>query len=249
MEAPRNPFSFYNDFIGQTSNDEDMRMKLLLAEDEEELSRALGAILRHHNYTVDIVKNGTDALAFALTGGYDGILLDIMMPGMNGIEVLAKLRQEGITAPALFLTAKGEIEDRIAGLDAGGDDYLAKPFDTGELLARIKAMLRRRENYTPDILSFGDISLDSACSELKTAGGSVQLGKKEYQVMEMLMTNPGQLISTELFLERIWGIDSEPESNVVWVYISNIRKKLGAAGSRVRIVALRNLGYKLEDGK
>jgi len=249
MDTPRIPFSPYNDFIGQTSNDEDMRMKLLLAEDEEELSRALGAILRHHNYTVDIVNNGTDALAFAMTDGYDGILLDIMMPGMNGIEVLTVLRQKGITVPALFLTAKGEIEDRIAGLDAGGDDYLAKPFDTGELLARIKAMLRRRENYTPDILSFGDISLDTARSELKTAGCSVQLGKKEYQVMEILMTNPGQLISSEIFLERIWGFDSEPEANVVWVYISNIRKKLAAAGSRVRIVARRNLGYRLEEGK
>ncbi len=249
MDTPRIPFSPYNDFIGQTSNDEDMRMKLLLAEDEEELSRALGAILRHHNYTVDIVNNGTDALAFAMTDGYDGILLDIMMPGMNGIEVLTVLRQKGITVPALFLTAKGEIEDRIAGLDAGGDDYLAKPFDTGELLARIKAMLRRRENYTPDIMSFGDISLDPALSELKTALGTVRLGNKEYQVIEMLMMNPGQLISAELFLERIWGFDNEPETNVLWVSISNIRKKLQAAGSRVRIVALRNLGYKLEDGK
>ena len=249
MDLPREPFSPYNNFIGQTSNDEDMRMKLLLAEDEEELSRALGVILRHHHYTVDMVDNGTDALAYALTGGYDGILLDIMMPGMNGIEVLKELRRKGITVPALFLTAKGEVEDRVAGLDAGGDDYLAKPFDTGELLARIKAMLRRRENFTPDILTFSDISLDPARSELKTSAASVRLGKKEYQVMEMLMTNPGQLISSELFLERIWGFDSEPEANVVWVYISNLRKKLGAAGSRVRIVALRNLGYKLEDIK
>jgi len=249
MNTPRIPFSPYNDFIGQTSNDEVMRMKLLLAEDEDELSRALGAILRHHNYTVDIVNNGTDALTYALTDGYDGILLDIMMPGMNGIEVLTKLRLKGITVPALFLTAKGEIEDRITGLDAGGDDYLAKPFDTGELLARIKAMLRRRENYTPDILSFGDISLDPALSELKTALGTVRLGNKEYQVMEMLMMNPGQLLPAELFLERVWGFDNESETNVLWVSISNIRKKLQASGSRVRIVALRNLGYKLEDGK
>jgi DNA-binding response OmpR family regulator len=172
-----------------------------------------------------------------------------MMPGMNGIEVLTKLRLKGITVPALFLTAKGEIEDRITGLDAGGDDYLAKPFDTGELLARIKAMLRRRENYTPDILSFGDISLDPALSELKTALGTVRLGNKEYQVMEMLMMNPGQLLPAELFLERVWGFDNESETNVLWVSISNIRKKLQASGSRVRIVALRNLGYKLEDGK
>ena len=249
METPRNAFSLYNDLIEQFSNDEDRTMKLLLAEDEKELSRALGAILRHHNYTVDIVDNGSDALAFALTDVYDGLLLDIMMPGMNGIEVLRTLRHKGITVPALFLTAKGEVEDRITGLEAGGDDYLVKPFDTGELLARIKAMLRRRENYTPDILSFGDISLDTARSELKTAGCSVQLGKKEYQVMEILMTNPGQLISSEIFLERIWGFDSEPEANVVWVYISNIRKKLAAAGSRVRIVARRNLGYRLEEGK
>ena len=224
-------------------------MKLLLAEDEAELSRALVTILQHHNYTVDPVFNGRDALDYALIGEYDGIILDIMMPGLNGLEVLQKLRQKCITTPALFLTAKGEIGDRITGLDLGADDYLTKPFDVGELLARVKAMIRRRENYTPDTLSFGDITLDHDLCELTSQEGAVRLGNKEFQVMEMLLMNPGQLISTDLFMERIWGCDSEAETNVVWVYISNLRKRLQSVGSQVRIVASRGLGYKLEDSE
>ena len=222
-------------------------MKLLLAEDEVELSRALVTILQHHNYTVDPVYNGVDALDYALADEYDGIILDIMMPGQNGFEVLKKLRQKNVTTPALFLTAKGEIDDRINGLEIGADDYLTKPFDMGELLARVKAMLRRKDNYTPDILSFGDITLNHALCELASADGSVHLGNKEFQVIEMLLMNPGQLISTELFMERIWGFDCAAETNVVWVYISNLRRKLQSIGSRVRIVASRGLGYKLED--
>ena len=224
-------------------------MKLLLAEDEAELSRALVTILQHHNYTVDPVFNGRDALDYALIGEYDGIILDIMMPGLNGLEVLQKLRQKCIATPALFLTAKGEIGDRITGLDLGADDYLTKPFDVGELLARVKAMIRRRDNYTPDTLSFGDITLDHDLCELTSQEGAVRLGNKEFQVMEMLLMNPGQLISTDLFMERIWGCDSEAETNVVWVYISNLRKRLQSVGSQVRIVASRGLGYKLEDSE
>ena len=224
-------------------------MKLLLAEDEVELSHALVTILQHHNYTVDAVYNGRDALEYALMSEYDGIILDIMMPGLNGFEVLRKIREKCITVPALFLTAKGEIDDRIAGLELGADDYLTKPFDMGELLARVKAMLRRRDNYTPAVLSFGDIALDSSACELKSRDGSVRLGNKEFQIMEMLLMNPGQLISTDLFMERIWGCDSEAEMNVVWVYISNIRKKLQSIGSRIRIIASRGLGYTLEDVK
>ena len=224
-------------------------MKLLLAEDEAEFSRALVTILQHHNYTVDPVFNGRDALDYALIGEYDGIILDIMMPGLNGLEVLQKLRQKCIATPTLFLTAKGEIGDRITGLDLGADDYLTKPFDVGELLARVKAMIRRRDNYTPDILSFGDITLDHDLCELTSQEGAVRLGNKEFQVMEMLLMNPGQLISTDLFMERIWGCDSEAETNVVWVYISNLRKRLQSVGSQVRIVASRGLGYKLEDSE
>ena len=224
-------------------------MKLLLAEDEAELSRALVTILQHHNYTVDPVFNGRDALDYALIGEYDGIILDIMMPGLNGLEVLQKLRQKCIATPTLFLTAKGEIGDRITGLDLGADDYLTKPFDVGELLARVKAMIRRRDNYTPDTLSFGDITLDHDLCELTSQEGAVRLGNKEFQVMEMLLMNPGQLISTDLFMERIWGCDSEAETNVVWVYISNLRKRLQSVGSQVRIVASRGLGYKLEDSE
>ena len=221
-------------------------MKLLLAEDEVQLSRALVTILQHHNYTTDAVYNGRDALDYALLDEYDGIILDIMMPGMNGLEVLKKLREKGVTTPTLFLTAKGEIDDRITGLDLGADDYLTKPFDMGELLARVKAMLRRRDNYTSDILSFGDITLDHSLCELASKDGTVRLGNKEFQVMEMLLANPGQLISTDLFMERIWGFDNEAETNVVWVYISNLRKKLQSIGSGVKIVASRGLGYTLE---
>ena len=224
-------------------------MKLLLAEDEVELSHALVTILQHHNYTVDAVYNGRDALDYAIMSVYDGIILDVMMPRKNGFEVLAAIRQKNITTPTLFLTAKGEIEDRISGLEHGADDYLTKPFDMGELLARVKAMLRRRDNYTPDVLSFGDITLDSSSCELKSRDGTVRLGNKEFQVMEMLLTNPGQLISTDLFMERIWGFDSESEMNVVWVYISNLRKKLQSIGSGIRIIASRGLGYTLEGGK
>lgn len=222
-------------------------MKLLLAEDEVELSRALTAILQHSNYTVDAVYNGRDALDYALLAEYDGLILDIMMPGMNGYDVLKNLRAKGVKAPALFLTARGEIEDRIKGLDLGADDYLTKPFDMGELLARIKAMLRRRENYTPDILTFGDIRLDRSSCELSTDKGSARLGNKEFQVMEMFLLNAGQLLSTDIFMERVWGFDSEAETNVVWVYISNLRKRLQSVGSRVRIAASRGLGYTLED--
>ncbi len=222
-------------------------MKLLFAEDEVELSRAVTAILQHHNFIIDAVFNGRDALEYALAGEYDGIILDIMMPGLDGFEVLQKLRQKGVTIPALFLTARGEIDDRIAGLNLGADDYLTKPFDMRELVARVKAMLRRRENFTPENLSFADVTLDTSLCELTSRDGSVRLSNKEFQVMEMLMINRGQLISTDLFMDRLWGYDNEAGTNVVWVYISNLRKKLQSVGSRVNIVTSRGLGYKLED--
>lgn len=220
-------------------------MRILLAEDEVELSKALVAIMKHNNYSVDAVYNGIDAYDWACGGNYDGIILDVMMPGMDGISVLKKLRERRINTPVLILTAKSELEDKITGLDAGADDYLSKPFQTGELLARIRAMTRRRSEYVPGVLSFGNITLNRAAYELECESESIRLGNKEFQMMEMLLSNPGRLISTEQFMEKIWGFDSEAEINVVWVYISYLRKKLASIGSNVQIKAARGVGYTL----
>lgn len=220
-------------------------MRLLLAEDEVELSKALTAILKHNNYSVDAVYNGGDAYDWALSGNYDGIILDVMMPVMDGVTVLKKLRAENVNTPVLILTAKSELEDKIQGLDSGADDYLSKPFQTGELLARIRAMTRRRSDYAPGVLTLGNLTLNRANYELQSEKGSIRLGNKEFQMMEMLLSNPGRLISTEQFMERIWGFDSEAEINVVWVYISYLRKKLATLGANVRIKAARGVGYTL----
>jgi DNA-binding response OmpR family regulator len=222
-------------------------MRLLLADDEKELSNALVAILKHSNYTVDAVYNGTDALDYALTGSYDGIILDIMMPGMDGTEVLKKLRDEGISTPVLFLTAKTEVEDRIRGLDLGADDYLPKPFDMGELLARVRAMLRRKEDFAPANLTCGNLTLDRAGYELKTPDhDSIHLSGREFQMMEMLMTSPGRIISVDTFMDRIWA-DGEADVNVVWVYISNLRKKLNSLDATCEIKASRGVGYSINE--
>lgn len=220
-------------------------MRLLLAEDEVELSKALCAIFKHNNYSVDAVYNGNDAYDWALAGNYDGIILDIMMPGIDGLTVLKKLRSEGITSPVLFLTAKSELEDKIAGLDAGADDYLSKPFQIEELLARIRAMTRRKTDFVPGVLSFGNISLDRATYNLSCGDNSVKLGNKEFQMMEMLLSGPDRVIPTEYFMEKIWGFDSEAEINVVWVYISYLRKKITSIGANVEIKASRGVGYTL----
>ena len=199
-------------------------MRLLLADDEKELANALVAILKHSNYTVDAVYNGTDALDYALAGNYDGIILDVMMPGMDGMEVLKKIREKGLSTPVLFLTAKTEVDDRIKGLDLGADDYLPKPFDMGELLARVRAMLRRKEDFAPTDLSCGNLTLDRAGYELATPGhDKVHLSGREFQMMEMLMTSPGRVISVDTFMDRIWA-DGDADVNVVWVYISGLRK-------------------------
>ncbi len=221
-------------------------MRLLLAEDEKELSNALVMILKHSNYSVDAVYDGAEALDYALTENYDGIILDIMMPKMSGLEVLKELREKKITTPVILLTAKSEIEDRISGLDTGADDYLTKPFDMGELLARVRAMTRRKTEFTPNILSFGDITLNRENYELSSEKSSFRLGNKEFQMMEMLMNNSGRLISTEQFMERIWGYDSDAEINVVWVYISYLRRKLSALSADIEIKATRGVGYTLE---
>ncbi len=220
-------------------------MKLLLAEDEVELSNALVVILKHSGYTVDAVYNGIDALDYASVGEYDGLILDIMMPGMSGTDVLKNLRAKGISSPALFLTAKSEVEDRIRGLDLGADDYLTKPFDMGELLARIRAMTRRRSTFTPADLSFSDLTLNRSSCELSTPGhDAVRLSAREFQMMEMLLDPPGRVISVDNFLDRIWT-DGEADSDVVWVYISNLRKKLKQLDSAASIRSTRGLGYSI----
>lgn len=222
-------------------------MRLLLAEDEEELSRALVTVLKHNHYSVDAVYNGQDAIDYLETGVYDGAILDIMMPKADGITVLRKIRSAGISIPILLLTAKAEIDDRVTGLDAGADDYLTKPFAMKELLARIRAMTRRRSDTTDNLLSFGNITLDRALYQLSGPKASFRLSGKEFQMLEMLMINPGQVISVEQFMEKIWGFDSETENNVVWVYISYLRKKLSSLEADVVIKATRGVGYSLEN--
>lgn len=222
-------------------------MRLLLAEDERELSNALSVILRHSHYSVDVVDNGADALDYALGGDYDGLILDIMMPKMDGLQVLKALREQGISTPALFLTAKTEVDDRIRGLDMGADDYITKPFDMGELLARVRAMTRRGDAYTPQVLRVGNLTLDRGTYEMAVDQQRIRLGNKEFQMLEMLMTTPRRLISTDQFLERIWGWDAEAENTVVWVYISGLRKKLASLKAGVEIRAVRGVGYALEE--
>ena len=222
-------------------------MRLLLCEDERSLSRAVEAILRKNNYSVDAVYDGRDALDYIVNGNYDGVILDIMMPIMDGIEVLKNVRSRGITTPILLLTAKSEIEDKVKGLDSGADDYLTKPFDTRELLARIRAMTRGGSVRADTSLRFGNITLDLASYELSSPSGSYKLANKEFQMMEMLMQNPKKLMSTETFMEKIWGFDSDSELSVVWVYISYLRKKLTALSANVSIKAHRNAGYYLEE--
>lgn len=221
-------------------------MKLLYAEDEKSMSEAVVDVLQYHNYAVDAVYNGNDAYDYARIEHYDGIILDIMMPGLNGIEVMQRLRAAGNQTPVLLLTAKAEVEDRIAGLDAGADDYLPKPFSMKELLARIRAMLRRRESFVPDILTAGNISLNMQSFTLYGNGRCVVLPKLEYRMMELFMLNQGIYLSTEDLLTKVWGYDTEAEIGVVWVYISYLRKRLAALDANVEIRARRNIGYTLE---
>ena len=224
-------------------------MKLLLAEDEISMSEAVVDILTYHNYQVDAVYNGKDALDYARMEQYDGIILDIMMPKMNGFEVLKILRKEGCKTPVLFLTAKSEVEDRIQGLDLGADDYLPKPFHMGELLARVRAMLRRRDTYVPDILSYEDITLNPNNYQLSCGERSVMLPKLEYLLMETLLLNQGMYLSSEDLLIKVWGYDTKAELGIVWVYISYLRKKLLLLGSKTEICAKRGVGYTLETKK
>ena len=222
-------------------------MRLLLAEDERSLSRAVTVLLRKNHYEVDPVYDGEEALDYLSTGNYDGAILDIMMPKADGMEVLRRLRAGGSRLPVLLLTAKGEVEDKVLGLDSGANDYLTKPFAAQELLARIRAMTRDHTAQATSRLQVGNVTLDRATFQLSTPTGSLQLANKEFQMLEMLLSNPRQILSKERFLEKIWGYDSEADSSVVWVYISYLRKKLAALHANVRIQARRNVGYCLEE--
>ena len=222
-------------------------MRLLIAEDDLDLAEVLTVFLEKNQYTVDAVHDGSAALDYAGTGEYDAIILDIMMPRLNGLQVLTQLRDSGVSTPVMLLTAKGEKDDRVAGFNSGADDYLPKPFAPDELLARVRAMLRRTGDYKPTVLRFGDLELDCGSSTLQCRGRAERLSGREVQVMELFMRSPQVILSAERIMERVWGWDTEAEINVVWVHISNLRKKLTGVGSSVTIRASRGLGYSLED--
>lgn len=220
-------------------------MRVLLAEDTIELANALTAVLTHNKYAVDTVHNGTDALENGLSGIYDIILLDIMMPEIDGLEVLKRLRCEGISTPVLILSARSDLDDRINGLDCGADDYLPKPFATTELLARMRALLRRKENYLSDTLSVGNLSLDVTTYELSTPEKSVRLNSKEFQLISCFMRNPTRVFSADELMSKVWGWDYQVDINVVWTNITYIRRKLEHLEANVQIQSLRGSGYRL----
>lgn len=221
-------------------------MRILLAEDERSLSRALVAILTRNNYAVDAVYDGDEALAYARTGDYDCVVLDVMMPKKDGFEVLKAIREKGLTVPVLMLTARSEVDDKVEGLDLGANDYLTKPFDTKELLARIRAVTRSVTSAADNNLRYGNLTLNRGTYELSTPAGSVRLAAKEFQMMEYLMSNPGMLISTERFMDKVWGLDFDGDVNIVWTNLSYLRRKLTGIGANVKIKATRNAGYSLE---
>ena len=223
-------------------------MRILVADDERDLAQALEAMLKREHYSVDVVYDGQDALDYGLAENYDCLVLDIMMPRRDGLEVLHQLREKGVSIPVLLLTAKGEVSDRIRGLNAGADDYLSKPFAMGEFVARVRALTRRSGGFTPDQLTVGDLTLDRTTFELSANGSSVRLGNREYQLLELLMRQQGRFLSTEELMERIWGYESEAELSVVWAYISYLRRKLESLHANVRIAASRGRGYMLEAG-
>ena len=221
-------------------------MRLLFAEDDRDLSAAVKALLERSGYLVDAVYDGAEAVSFAEAEEYDGIIMDWMMPEKDGIQALQEMRGKGIQTPCIMLTARDAVEDRVAGLDAGADDYLSKPFDAGELMARIRAMLRRRESYVPDTLQWEDLTLDKGSCELKCGGRSVRITGKMFQLMELFMENPRILFSVQQLIDRVWGWDAEAEINVVWVNISQLHKKLADLDTAAEIRVHRGTGYSLE---
>ena len=223
-------------------------MRILLADDEVEITRALKTMLERNQYTVDVAHNGREVLDYLEDGAYDAVVLDVMMPELDGLAVVRQMRAEGNTTPTLLLTAKGDVDDRVAGLDAGADDYLPKPFSSTEFLARVRALLRRRPAYVQDCLHFGDLTLDTASCILSCGAHTMRLSGKEFQMMELMLRNTGVILSAQTFLERIWGFESEAEINIVWVNIAYLRKRLSQLGSRVSIRSVRGVGYTLEEG-
>ena len=219
-------------------------MRLLLAEDERDLSGSIRRILVHYKYDVDCAFDGEEALTYLSTYTYDGVILDVMMPKKDGFSVVKELRQKGNNVPVLMLTARSEIDDKVLGLDLGADDYLTKPFVVKEFLARVKALVRRKGEYT-DGLTLGNMTLDVSTYEL-SAAGKIRLTNKEYRLMEYLIRNKDALLSTEKIMENVWDYDSEAEINVVWVYLSSLRKKMEQIGADYTIKAVRGLGYRLE---
>lgn len=221
-------------------------MRLLVAEDDPRLLKTLLHIFQSNNFSADGVSNGRDALLYACSTEYDGLVLDIMMPEMDGIQVLRELRRLGINTPALFLTARTEVAQRVEGLDAGADDYLPKPFATAELLARVRAMLRRKETYLPDRLACGPVVLNRSSFQLEYQGCTQPLSGREFQILEMLMQAPGSIVPTERLITHLWGWDATVDTSVVWVHISNLRKKISALNAPLEIRFVRGAGYTLE---
>lgn len=222
-------------------------MRILIAEDEVGIAKALKVMLEKSRYAVDMVHNGADALDYILSVNYDAIVLDIMMPGLDGLEVLKRAREHGISSPVMFLTAKSDIEDRIMGLDAGADDYLPKPFAMGEFLSRVRALTRRSGSYTADVLSVGNTKLDLSAYTLSCGEKTVRLNNKEFQLMELFMRNRGRVFSPEALMQKVWDLDTEAETDVVWTYIGFLRKKLRQLDAGVEIKTIRGAGYALEE--
>ena len=222
-------------------------MKILVAEDDPRLLKTLIHLFENNKFIVDGVSDGEDALDFAMTGEYDGLVLDIMMPGMDGINVLKALRAKGISTPALFLTARTEVEQRVEGLDAGADDYLPKPFATAELIARVRAMLRRKDTFVPDLLDSGGLTLNRSTYQISYKGKTLSLSGKEFQLLEVFMQRPGVIVTTEQLMTHVWGWETDVDTSVVWVHISNLRKKLESIDAPLGIRFQRGAGYVLED--
>ena len=221
-------------------------MRILLAEDDRDLNNAVKTLLTRSGYQVDAVLDGEEALDYVRAEAYDGVILDWMMPRKDGVEALRQMRAEGIKTPCLLLTARDAVEDRVTGLDAGADDYLPKPFDVQELLARVRAMLRRREAFIPDVIQFEDLALDKGTGELRCGDRSVRLSGKTFQMMILFMENPHILFSVQQLMDKVWGWDAEAEINVVWVNISTLRKKLAELDTQAEIRVHRGTGYSLE---
>lgn len=222
-------------------------MRILIAEDEAGIAKALKVILEKNKFSADVVYNGTDALDYITNSSYDAVVLDIMMPGMNGLEVLTRARAMGIKTPVMLLTAKSEVDDRVAGLECGADDYLPKPFATSEFVARVRALTRRSNNYVHSVLSLGNTQFNCSRYTLSRGGETVVLSNKEYQLMELFMRNPRRVFSSEHVMELIWGYDAEAEIDVIWTYISFLRKKLRQIGANIEIKTIRGAGYALEE--